>query len=243
MGELKFTNNFNITRLFSDKRVRVSIKGEGSFIIIARTLRDIYVDDNWNIFYNFWSTSIEELIKQLGLKEVITKFSLLKLVLFKLGAYDTYNSIYSVFMEQLPKLLPEIEINKQEIKINSITMTEDIWEYVLYVVKLIYGEIVKQPLTFSSEEAYKLFLAQQEHERKIRALRAKDGGADNTMKLLLGIVYSFPSFTIDYLLDQTMAQILWLQKYAAGAVGYEVNAKAYAAGNMKKGKTPEFFIK
>jgi hypothetical protein len=40
-----------------------------------------------------------------------------------------------------------------------------------------------------------------------------------------------------------MAQIQWLQKYAAGAVSYEVNAKAFAAGNVKKGKKLDFFIK
>lgn len=49
--------------------------------------------------------------------------------------------------------------------------------------------------------------------------------------------------TIDYLVDQTMAQIQWLQKHAAGAVSYEVNAQAFAAGNVKKGKKLDFFIK
>jgi hypothetical protein len=40
-----------------------------------------------------------------------------------------------------------------------------------------------------------------------------------------------------------MAQIQWLQKYAAGAVSYEVNAEVFAAGNMKKGSKLDFFIK
>jgi hypothetical protein len=62
-------------------------------------------------------------------------------------------------------------------------------------------------------------------------------------KILLYITYAFPSITIDYLINQTMAQIRWLQKYAAGAVSYEVSAQALAAGNMKKGKKLDFFIK
>jgi hypothetical protein len=62
-------------------------------------------------------------------------------------------------------------------------------------------------------------------------------------KILLSITYAFPSMTIDYLVDQTMAQIQWLQKHAAGAMSYEVNAQAFAAGNMKKGKKLDFFIK
>jgi len=63
------------------------------------------------------------------------------------------------------------------------------------------------------------------------------------MKGLLTIVFAFPSFTIDYLLDQTMAQIHWLYEQAAKAVSYNVNEKVFAAGNMKKGKNLDFFIK
>ena len=61
--------------------------------------------------------------------------------------------------------------------------------------------------------------------------------------MMLTITYKFPSLTIDYLFNQTMAQIQWLQRMAAGAVSYEVNAQAFAAGNVKKGKKLDFFIK
>jgi hypothetical protein len=63
------------------------------------------------------------------------------------------------------------------------------------------------------------------------------------MKNILSITYSFPSITIDYLFDQTLAQIHWLAKMAAQEVSYSVNAQAFAAGNMKRGKKLEFFIK
>jgi len=102
---------------------------------------------------------------------------------------------------------------------------------------------VEKPLIFSSEEARKFFLAQQAAEEKIRKTRAKDGDKDGLIKMMLVITYKFPSLTIDYLFDQTMAQIQWLQKLAAGAVSYEVNAQAFAAGNTKKGKKLDFFIK
>ena len=74
-------------------------------------------------------------------------------------------------------------------------------------------------------------------------MRAKQGDAEGLLKAMPVITYKFPSLTIDYLFNQTMAQIHWLQKYAAGAVSYEVNAKAFAAGNTKKGKKLDFFIK
>lgn len=101
-----------------------------------------------------------------------------------------------------------------------------------------------QPPVFDSEEARKLYLAQQEQEEKIRKIKSQAShDKEGLMKALLAITYAFPSITIDYLLNQTMAQIQWLQKYAAGAVSYEVNAQAYAAGNVKKGKKLDFFIK
>ena len=101
-----------------------------------------------------------------------------------------------------------------------------------------------QPPVFDSEEARKLYLAQQEQEEKIRKIKAQAShDKEGLMKGFLAITYAFPSITIDYLFNQTMAQIQWLQKYAAGAVSYEVNAQAYAAGNVKKGKKLDFFIK
>lgn len=87
-------------------------------------------------------------------------------------------------------------------------------------------------------------MAQREQEEKIAKLKqSRNGDKDGLAKVLLSITYAFPSITIDYLCNQTMAQIQWLQKYAAGAVSYEVNAQALAAGNMKKGKKLDFFIK
>lgn len=87
-------------------------------------------------------------------------------------------------------------------------------------------------------------MAQREQEEKIARLkRSSNQDPDALIKAMLSITYAFPSLTIDYLVNQTMAQIQWLQKYAAGAVSYEVNAQALAAGNMKKGKKLDFFIK
>lgn len=87
-------------------------------------------------------------------------------------------------------------------------------------------------------------MAQQEQEEKIRRIRSSGNqDKEGLMKAFLAITYAFPSLTFDYLFEQTMAQIQWLQKYAAGAVSYEVNAQAHAAGNVKKGKKLDFFIK
>ena len=72
-------------------------------------------------------------------------------------------------------------------------------------------------------------------EDRIKKIKNKgNDDPDSILKIFLSIIYSFPSLTFDYLFDQTLAQIQWLQQHAAGAVSYEVNAQAFAAGNMKK---------
>jgi hypothetical protein len=43
--------------------------------------------------------------------------------------------------------------------------------------------------------------------KKIKQQDANNRDVDGLMKNILAITYSFPSITIDYLFDQTMAQI------------------------------------
>lgn len=107
-----------------------------------------------------------------------------------------------------------------------------------------------RPITFSNEMERNFYLAQQKAESRIQALRQKNNEKmaktastqDILMKAFLSITYAFPSITFDFLLDQTMAQIQWLQQYAAKAMSYQVNAQAAAAGNVKKGFKLKSFL-
>ncbi|MBO5947570.1 hypothetical protein J6Q66_01895, partial [bacterium] len=105
------------------------------------------------------------------------------------------------------------------------------------------GEKVEKPRTFASEDERKFYMAQKEMDEKIKRIKTQaPGDAESLLKAFLSIQYKF-NLSFDYLGEQTLAQIHWLHQYAAGAVSYEVNAKAFAAGNMKKGAKLDFFIK
>lgn len=238
-------SDFNITKLFISKTITIRPTDKTQFHLQLKTMRDFYENHDWNLFYQLFVLNPKLLNKSFGFTDQDNKTSwfYLNLILFNLGIYDQFASIYTIAQNILTELFPELSIENAQIKVNNIIMTEEIWEYVCYVLKLSYGEKVEKPLIFSSEEARKFFLAQQAAEEKIRKARSKDGDKDGLIKMMLVITYKFPSLTIDYLFDQTMAQIQWLQKLAAGAVSYEVNAQAFAAGNAKKGKKLDFFIK
>jgi len=242
---MEIKSDYSVTRLFVTKEIRITADKQ-EFILKVKTIKDFYVDRDWNAAFHIWTAPVSQLSTSLGLKNktLTDSYDLLNLILFDLGQYGEFRKIYTLFNKVLEDILPQIKIEPHNITINDITMTREIWEYVLYILKLTSGEKVEKPLSFSSEEARKFYLAQKEAEEKIKAIKSqKEADSDNIMKLLLSITYSFPSFTVDYLFDQTMAQIQWLQKHAAGAVSYEVNAKAFAAGNVKKGKKLDFFIK
>lgn len=249
---MQFSDNYSVTRLFLDKKIKVIADNNYLFTIKAKTIRDIMTDDHWSICYSIIAANDLSKIIKLEDVQIQNTLDFVKVIVFGLGAFDAFRSIYNIFLEQLPSIFEEelvFDQEDRELKINDITITPEIWDYIIYLLKLICGEKVIKPLTFDSEEARQFFLAQQKLEQKINRTREKgkkdsgDDERDNLMKVLLSITYAFPSLTFDYLFDQTMAQIHWLQKYAAGAMSYEVNAKILAAGNMKKGSKLDFFIK
>lgn len=249
---MKIESNYSITRLFTSKDIDIVCTDDNNkmfkFRVKLRPIKDFYEDEHWNITYHLLANPNYK--KLLLLKDEIkmSQFESLKFLIFELGAFDKYREFYTILLEQLPLFISGFKIDNKtrELKINNVTITEEIWEYILYLLKLSYGEKVEKPLTFDSEEARQFYLAQKAQEEKIAALKAKNPkqtDENGLMKMMLSITYAFPSITIDYLWEQTMAQIHWLQKYAAGAMSYEVNAQAFAAGNVKKGKKLDFFIK
>jgi len=244
---MKIESNYSISRLFITKEIEITIDNKQSFIIILRPIKDLFLDKDWNIAYHLWTASGEKLQQLLPLKDKEpTPYDILKVIFFTIGQYDKYRKYYDIFFKKIKELIPgiEIDLGHKEIKVNDISITEEIWEYVIYLLKLSNGERVEKPPTFDSEEARQFYLAQKAAEEKIKKIKSqKEGDANALAKIMLSITYAFPSLTFDYLYNQTMAQIQWLQKHAAGAMSYEVNAKAFAAGNVKKGKKLDFFIK
>lgn len=237
-------DNYSLSRLFITKDINIFVDDK-MFTLKLKTIKDLYTDHTWNSVYHIWTGSIAA-TQQIFILPIQSHWDKITTVLFNLGQYDKYREIYDTFMRYIKELLPgvDIQISKRFLAVNGITITEEIWEYIIYLLQLTNGEKVTQPLNFDSEEAKRFYLAQKANEERIAAIRQqKRGDADAMAKILLSITYAFPSLTIDYLINQTMAQIQWLQKHAAGAMSYEVNAQAFAAGNMKKGKKLDFFIK
>lgn len=242
-----FNDNFSITQLFISKKIIITVDNKYNLTINIKTIKEIFSDLEWAQFYSIISLTPEK-IKEKYKIDVTSNWEFIELFLYDLGRYLEARKVYNTILNQLPKLIDNVELKLTERKIvvDGLTINSEIWDYIIYVIKLSYGEKVEKPLVFSSEEARKFYLAQKKLEDKIKKIKndnSETSDIDNLMKTILLITYSFPSLTFDYLFEQTLAQIHWLQKYAAGAMSYEVNSKIYAAGNMKRGSKLESFIK
>lgn len=236
-------DNFSLFNLFLDKKVKITVDKE-SFFVRVPTVREFCTEEDINAVFHMWTLPSDQLEKILPIK-IDTSFDLVSNIFFQFGMYKEYSNIVDNFKHALEFFIPNVKIDykNKQLTVESIIITNDIWEYILYVLKLSCGEKVEKPRTFTSEDERQFYLAQKKMDDKIKKIKSqKPGDSEGLIKSFLTIQYKF-NLSFEYLAEQTMAQIQWLQTHAAGAVSYEVNAQAFAAGNMKKGKKLDFFIK
>ena len=240
---MEIRDTFNIFNLFLDKKIKVYV-GSKFFYLRLPTIKEFSLEDKLNSTYHIWTLPTEKLQQMIPVP-VEDSFHFINIVLFQIGMYREYQSVVINFKTTLQFFIPNIKIDyrEKELKVDDIIITNEIWEYILYLLRLSCGEKVEKPRTFASEDERQFYLAQKKMEAKIKRIKSqKPGDSEGLLKSFLTIQYKF-NLSFDYLAEQTLAQIQWLQQHAAGAVSYEVNAQAFAAGNMKKGKKLDFFIK
>ena len=242
---MEITSNYSLTKLFVCKQVKI-FTDFGVIAINLKPLKAFYEDEQWATFYTIVTNEEKRrslLPKTFHCDDAIKE---IKTLIFEFGKFIQYDKVVSNIRQQLLLLIDDLSynFNTKELEANGIIITSDIWNYIIYILKLSCGEKESKPLKFENEAARQLYLAQKQFEKQVNSIKNQNGGdSEQLLKILVTITYKFPSFTIDYLFNQTMAQIHWLYKYAAKSVSYEVTAQAYAAGNLKKGSTPDFFIK
>lgn len=241
-----FTNDFSITRLFAseNKDVRVFVD-KAQITLHLKTIRDLYENEDWLTCYSI----ITRDDKRKGFipkpYQSLEPYNEIKTLIFELGLYSEYKQLVGILRTQLEFFIQDLsfDFEQKELVAGTVTITADIWNYLIYVLKLSCGEKEKKPMVFTDEASKQLYLAQLEMEKRVNKIKNGSGKGDDAqiLKMLLSIIYQFPSLTLDYLFNQTMAQIHWLYGYAMKSVSYEVTSAAYTAGNLKKGTKLHFF--
>ena len=245
---MSITDDYSISHLFMEKKVTIFNDKKPILTVNLKTIRDFFTDRSWNGVYHILVSDRKEWLSMFSNVELEEPFEYLKLLVFHLGQYKQYSDLVNSIIKYLGETIDNLHFDFKEKMLiaNGVTITPQIWNYIVYLLKLSQGEKVTQPRTFSSPEEEAFYLKQLEYEKRINQVRSKSKNGEDKeglIKTCLYIIYAFPALSFDYLFDQTMAQIYWLQKIAAESVSYSFNEKAFAAGNVKKGKKLDFFIK
>lgn len=241
-----FTNDFSITRLFAseNKDVRVFVD-KAQITLHLKTIRDLYENEDWLTCYSIITRDDKRKVFIPKPYQSLEPYNEIKTLIFELGLYSEYKQLVGILRTQLEFFIQDLsfDFEQKELVAGAVTITADIWNYLIYVLKLSCGEKEKKPMVFTDEASKQLYLAQLEMEKRVNKIKNGDGKGDDTqiLKMLVSIIYQFPSLTLDYLFNQTMAQIHWLYGYAMKSVSYEVTSAAYTAGNLKKGTKLRFF--
>ena len=121
-------------------------------------------------------------------EDEIDSYHVILTTIFDLAPYAEYREYAARFREGLQKILPGTEFNNTN---HTITIAQN------------------APVILKTEAERKFYAAQKAAEDKIAAIRRQNnsGQTDSLLKSFLFIEYAFPSYSHDYLLDQTMAQI------------------------------------
>lgn len=244
---MPLSDNFSINRLFMTKDIRVA--GDGvDFIFHCPTIKEMFLNEALSLTLFCLTASDEKVGQMIQLKDINSRLQFFQSIIFDLGAFKQISPMAKKLREGLTFLIPtfKCEFQTKSLKIGDITITKEIWDYIVYLVKLCCGEKISKPLVFDSPEAEAFWKKQQEMDARIKKLKqdnSPEGDNKGLIKQLIAINYSFPSLSIDYLHNQTMAQIHWLRELAAGEVSYRLQSQAAAAGNIKKGSKLNFFIK
>lgn len=124
--------------------------------------------------YNILSLEDEKLkeLTVLGGEDCNNTFDVVKLMLFRLSKYIQYFHIASAIQQSLLKLIDNLTIDtkNQKFLIGDFEITRDVWDYIIYILKLSYGEKVTQPLTFENEAARKFYEKQKALDKIIEKL-------------------------------------------------------------------------
>lgn len=249
---MEITDNFNIDLLFFSKKVKIFIDSQPIEMQVPTT-KKMVEDQDFILFYNLFHSFGEKIQKSMPI-QIENRYDLLYQCMFNpiITLTREYHYLKDIMLKGLKFLFEEqlnIDYKNKLIYLKnshySQLIDNQIWEYVIYILEKANGLKTSVSPVFNSPEDEALYKAQQKAQEKINQIKSSNNNncEDSLMKLFLSIMYSFPNFSIDYLYNQTMAQIFWLTKKAAGARIYDIECQTYAAGNMKKGDKPEFFIK
>ena len=244
---MKWTSDYSVEKLFISKQIRLVNEKKQEVIIRVPTIAEAYQNKSFNIFLHIFNdkkgvfTDILQVLQKNPKTDLELCWELL------LCGHILELKDVSEAIRQTIKFIFQITNFKMENNIiwlsDSLTLDEDLFNYVLFILRKSEGMKVEPPRTFKSEADRQRYLEQLAREEKIRKIRSegnalisngKIGGKTSILNSFTMIIQAFPTYNFEQLFNMCFEQIVFLQQAAGKILKYQIERSAYAAGNLKK---------
>ena len=133
------------------------------------------------------------------------------IILTQAGDYAEYVKYKNVLLEGFSFLFKEkVEIKQKLLYIGDTILTEDLYNYIVYVVGKVSGDNIEPPRIFRSKEEEEFYKKMKESEDRIKKIKQnkKNNDSNTLLKMFILIQYVFPQYNFDFLTKQTLLQII-----------------------------------
>ena len=232
-----FKHNFSQVLLLANQKVLFENEENQSFEFIPMKVKDLYFNKPLIWFLGILEQDIEELKKYFTGIEINTHyrfiFTMLTLAEKKSELKETADSI----LEGLNVIVPGVHFENKQIKINSITMTEELFDLIVEVVYKVMNKKEKVKVVDSDDEMTRRM---KEMQKKIQDIKSKgkklDANSTNFEDMFAALLYEFPQYKLEDLFELNIYTFYYLFKYVGKIANYEVSKIAAGNGLAKKHK-------
>ena len=203
------------------------------FNFIPPKLKDFYLNDDLNFIITLLDSDIEDLKKMVNL-DIKNHYSFLHIVLSLRKTVVEFEKMSIQILNGLSKLIPNIHFDKI-LRIDDIIVDSNLFHNIIKVLFICLDK--KKPIIEPDDDEF----TKMEKQAKIRAEKIRNKSKKNDdgtqiKDIIIAILYEFPQYKIEDILDMNMYTIYYLFKYVGKIANYEVSKIAAGNGLAKKHK-------
>lgn len=235
---MKFKHNATKFYLLTNKPILFTSDDGEEFELKLPNLESLYTNEDLSFCISFLQQDVEEIQKMLTVP-VKNHSEFIHLI----NSFSVANENLAVLSEKIINGLKELNEGfhfKNALKIDDIVVDNELLNQIIEVLLLSMNR--KKTMIYEDDDEF----TRAEKAAKIRAERirrnSKGEKGASIEDMIAGILYAFPQYKIEDLMQKNLYTIYYLFGYIGRIANYEVEIVAFGNGLVKKGQKFKHFI-
>jgi len=232
-----FNHNFSQVLLLGNQNVLFTNEDKQSFELVPMKVKDLYFNKHLIWFLGLLEEQIEELKKYFTGIEIKTHYRFILTILTLAEKRSELKETADSILEALNTLVPGIHFENKQLKIDSITLDEELFNLIIEVVYKIMNKKEKIKVVDGDDEMTRKM---KEMQKRIQDIKTKgkriDSNSTSFEDMFAALLYEFPQYKLADLFELNIYTFYYLFKYVGKIANYEVSKIAAGNGLAKKHK-------